>query len=259
MGRPLNKRFFGDGAGLIACAVYTERAGASTAGYIVSQRSNTQYEVADETLTDVDVDNLVIGSRYEIAVAGTTDWVAAGSANNTAGTIFTAATAASDGTGTAREIVFARVQAAAVTAAGQMRVDVQAENATAVVNATVAITGTGGTGTLLTAVVVTGGYGYWTNQTGVALLGGPDGTIDYQVANGSIVAVQPAGVGAGNIDGTYDVATTFQLANPPLQYARIINARQVKSFEGNTFDWPIVGVDDGAGPTGMTQADLGTQ
>ena len=56
MGRPLNKKFFGDGSGLLAVECYTERAGASTAGYIVRQRSNLIYEIADETVTDVDVD-----------------------------------------------------------------------------------------------------------------------------------------------------------------------------------------------------------
>ena len=147
----------------------------------------------------------------------------------------------------------------APAAAGEMQVEVQPENAQPIATATVTIVGGGGA--MTSVVVADGGYGYWTNETAIALIGGPDGTIDYQVANGSIVAVQIAAAGAANADGTYDVAATGQLADPPLQSARIINAKTVKTFgptatQGETYLWPIVGADDGAGPSGRTEADL---
>lgn len=245
MGRPLNKKFFGDGSGLLAVEVYTERAGASTAGYIVRQRSNLKYEVADETVTDVDVDNLVIGSTYEIVTPGTTDFVSAGAANNDAGTRFVATIALATGTGTAREIVIAKLQEAAATAAGQMRLEVTAENAQTPTTANIAFTSAGGTGALTSVQVdnVSAHYGYWADGTNVAIGGTTDGTVDYTVdGSGKIATVTINTAGSANTQADSPVALGDAAAsNPPAQYARILNANQVKTFPrvgGSTFAWP---------------------
>ena len=256
MGRPLNKKFFGDGSGLLAVECYTERAGASTAGYIVRQRSNLIYEIADEAVTDVDVDNLVIGSLYEITTTGTTDWIAAGAGSTAVGTRFYAATAASDGTGEAREIVFGKLQEAAVSAAGQARLPVVPENAVTPVKATFTVNRTAGGDINNDATVITsGGYGYWADGTFniTATTGGgtpaPEAVITYTVANGSIVTANVTTIGSGytaSADAALAVAAgdvPAPDANPPTQYARILNARQVKCFPavgGNTYAWPTV-------------------
>ena len=48
MGRPLNKKFFGDGAGLIAGSGWFTGEGAAEAVYIVQQKSNLKYLVESE-------------------------------------------------------------------------------------------------------------------------------------------------------------------------------------------------------------------
>ena len=254
MGRPLNKKFFGDLAGRLAVECWTERAGASTAGYIVRQRSNLIYEIADETLTDVDVDNLTVGSLYEIAVVGTTDFTTAGAASNTVGERFTATAALATGTGTAREIVFGKLQEAGVTAAGQARLPVTPENAQGTVQATVTTTTVGGAGTALdTVVIANAGYGYWTDGTGVSLAAG-DGTINYTVdGNGSLATVEVANAGTTNTAGTLAIGDA-PATNPPVQYARILNARLVKTFPavgGSTFAWPVDGGQPDSGAIGV--------
>ena len=139
------------------------------------------------------------------------------------------------------------------TAEGEMQVEVQAENAVTPRPATVTYTLSGDA--LDTVTIADAGYGYWANDTGVAVADGTGGTVDITVANGSVVSV-------GNITGGSGYAGTgpselgAEAANPPLQSARIINARTVKTFEGNTFLWPIVGTNDGAGPSGRGEADL---
>jgi len=258
MGRPLNKKFFGDGSGLLAVECYTERAGASTAGYIVRQRSNLIYEVADETATASTA--LVVDSLYEIVTVSGADYTTVGAANNSIGTRFTATGTSAGGTGTATEVVFGKLQAAAVTAAGELRLPVTPENATATVQATVTFTDTAGAiDDPITSF--TGGYGYWADGTGVVVAGGGgDGTVDYTVANGVIVTMVYAAGGSGYTGGTQNIADA-PAANPPEQYARILNARQVKCFPqegGNTFAWPTT-APLGGDRSGFTEADPDTQ
>lgn len=149
----------------------------------------------------------------------------------------------------------------APAAAGEMQVEVQPENAQAVVQAEIAFTSAGGTGALLTVSIAVAGYGYWAPGTAVALGGTTDGTVDYTVdGNGSLATVTRNSDGSANTQAgsPVDLGDTPD-ADPPLQSARIINARTVKTFPaigGGTFLWPIVGADDGAGPSGRTEADL---
>ena len=63
MGRPLNKKFFGDGATLIACDADVDGTG-SEACFIVEQRSNTKYRV--QTEAPFASNALVIGVEYII-------------------------------------------------------------------------------------------------------------------------------------------------------------------------------------------------
>jgi len=257
MGRPLNKRFFGPaGAGyeIVCNAYFTGGAAASEPAYIVEQRSNSKYRVAEVTASASTA--LTTGAQYEIVTVGGADYTTIGAANNNVGTIFTATGTSAGGAGTAREREVCIIVDATPAAPGEMQVVITPENAVATRQATIAITGTGGTGTLLTAVIVDAGYGYWAAGTNVAIVGGPDGTVDYTVSNGALATVSVNGIGSANTDGTYDIATA-PAANPPVSNARIINARQVKSFNGTTYDWPIVGTNDGPDITGMPQADIG--
>jgi hypothetical protein len=139
-----------------------------------------------------------------------------------------------------------------------MQVTVQPENAQAVVQATVSYTLSGDA--LDTVAIANAGYGYWAAGTGVAVAGGTGGTIDYTVdGNGSLATVVVNAGGTGYTGTGPDDIGDAPDADPPLQSARIINARTVKTFPavgGNTYLWPIVGVDDGAGPSGRTEADL---
>jgi len=57
MGRPINKRFIGEGAGKIEVSRYfftgaSEVASTATPAYIVSQRSSRRYKVSDGTTTE---------------------------------------------------------------------------------------------------------------------------------------------------------------------------------------------------------------
>jgi len=207
MGRPLNKKFFGDPVGggfQIACTA--DVGSGNVTAHIVSQRSNSKYLVA-ETATP---------------------------ANNLVCTLVNATP----------------------SAVGEMQVTVQPENAQSVVQATVTITQTGGI--IDTVVIANAGYGYWAAGTAVSIAGGTAGTLDYTVSNGSLASVALNGAGTGYSDSTQNIGDAPD-ADPPLQNARIINARTVKTFPavgGNTYLWPIVGVDDGAGPSGRTEADL---
>lgn len=221
MGRPLNKRFFGDGAGLIACSA--DIGAGAEACFITEQRSNTAYRVDSE--------------------AGP-----------------------STRTGVCRIV-------AGAPALNEMRVEVQAENAVTPVEATFTF-GTDATvnnATVIAIDIVTGGYGYWAGGTfnisiasDAGYEAGTEAEITYTVANGVIVSANITGAGAGYTEDLVATAVNTadipdEAADPPLEYARIINARQVKTFEGNTFDWPITAPLGTPVLNGLTQADLGTQ
>lgn len=208
MGRPLNKKFFGDGAGKIACTADIG-AGAELC-FITEQRSNAKYRVDSE-----------VGPSTRTGVCVIVD---------------------------------------TAPALNEMRVEVQAENAETPLTANIAFTSSGGTGALLTVSLDNAAYGYWAAGTNVAIGGTTDGTVDYTVANGRITSVTINTAGSANTQAGSPVALAdAAAANPPLEYARIINARQVKTFEGNTFDWPITAPLGTPAPNGLTQADLQTQ
>lgn len=266
MGRPLNKRFFGDGAGRIAVSADVDGSGAE-ACFITSQRSNSEYRV--QTEASFASTALVIGIEYIILTVSGADYTTVGAADNNVGTVFTATGTTAGGTGT----VDASRDCLIVDTApnpGEMRVDVQAENAVTPVQATFTFSTDGG-GLVSAVTLVTGGYGYWTNgatfnitvASDAGYVAGTESVVTLTVANGSVVsAVATAGSGYSLSVVSDPIVAGDVLAvdaNPPLQYARIINARQVKTFEGNTYDWPITAPLGTPVLNGLTQADLGTQ
>jgi len=148
----------------------------------------------------------------------------------------------------------------------------------------ISTTGSTGTGFILTPLadnevqenpvisvaLVDGGSGYFTGGTfniSVASDGGyvagTEAVIAYTVANQVVtsVAVQSGGAGyTQSLVATTDVHTTDlpdAAAAGSEQSARIINARTVKTFEGNTYMWPAAGgtgTDDKARPEADLQA-----
>jgi len=269
MGRPLNKRFFGDLAGRIACSADVDGSGAEAA-FIVEQRSNAKYRV--QTEASFASTALVVGVQYQILTVSSADYTTVGAANNDVGTVFTATGTSAGGTGTADARAVCVIVATAPNP-DEMRVEVQAENATAPVEATFTF-GTDATvnnATVISIAIVTGGYGYWVDGTfelsiasDAGYAAGTQAEITYTVANGSIATVQITGAGIGYTEDLVAAAvhTTDapnEVADPPLQYARIINARQVKTFEGNTYDWPITAPLGTPAPNVRTQTYLQTQ
>lgn len=267
MGRPLNKRFFGDAAGRIACSADVDGSGAEAA-FIVEQRSNAKYRVQTEATFASNA--LVIGVQYQIVTVGAGTWADAGASSEAIGTVFTATATtngAADGTADARAVCTI-VETAPNPS--EMRVEVQAENAVTPVEATFTFSTDGG-GLVSAVDIVTGGYGYWTNgatfnitvASDAGYVAGSESVVTLTVANGSIISVgftAGSGYSASIVDDPIVAADVLDVdANPPLEYARIINARQVKTFEGNTFDWPITAPLGTPAVGGLTQADLGTQ
>jgi hypothetical protein len=220
MGRPLNKKFFQGLAASgfqVGCQAWFTGEGAAESAYIVQQKSNLRYLVESDA-----------------------------------------------GPGTRSEVL--QLVQGAPGAAGEMQVTVQPENAVTPAEAQIDFGTTGGVVDSVT--LVDGGYGYWTGGTfNITVLSdggyvaGTEAVITYTVANGSIATVEVTSGGTGytaDLPNTTDVNTgdiPNEAALPPVQNARIINARTVKTFEGNIFDWPIT-APLGAGITGMTQADL---
>jgi len=268
MGRPLNKRFFGDLAGRIACTADVDGSGAEAA-FIVEQRSNAKYRVQTEATFASNA--LVVGVQYQIVTVGTGVWADAGAPAETVGTVFTATATTNgqaDGTADARAVC---VIVDTAPNPNEMRVEVQAENAVTPVEATFTVNRTGA-GAIDAVTIVTGGYGYWAGGTfniGVntdgGYVAGTEAVVTYTVANGSIDGATITTPGAG-FTAAADTALAVDTADvadeatdPPLQYARIINARQVKTFEGNTYDWPITAPLGTPVPNGLTQADLESQ
>jgi len=293
MGRPLNKRFFSgvNAAGIqIGCTVRI--AGANYESTIVSQRSNSKYVVRGVGQTplaytslafaDADPDTITRtgGADFTLAFsAGDSVRIASSEGGGENDGVYEIATVTStiitlvagdvlvanadDTTATlsaflASDVVSATIVDGTPTLNNTMQVTVTPENAVTPVQATVDITVAGGTaGAVLTAVINNPGYGYWVGNGGTFNVDG-DAFLEYTVANGSIatVGIFTPGSTAGP-DGTFNLGPAPD-ANPPVQSARIINARQVKTFPaqgGTTYDWPIT-APLGAGLTGMTQANL---
>ena len=186
MGRPLNKKFFGDGATLIACNADLDGSGSETA-FIVEQRSNTKYRVQSEAPFASNA--LVIGVEYIIVTVGTGVWADAGASAETIGTVFTAtATTNGQADGTADARAICTLVDATPGAINEMQVVITPENAQSTVQATVNVTASGGAITVLT--INNAGYGYWVNGTAATIAGGTAGTCDYTVdGNGSLATV----------------------------------------------------------------------
>ena len=147
----------------------------------------------------------------------------------------------------------------APAALGEIQVEVTAENAQTPTVAQIAFTSAGGTGALLTVSIdnPAAHYGYHASGTNVGIDGTTDGTVDFTVANGKIVSIVINTAGSGNTESeSPNPLSQSAAANPPVQSARIINARQVKTFEGNTYDWPATAPLGTAIVGGLTQADL---
>lgn len=213
MGRPLNKKFFETGAGFQIGG--TGRiGGGNELCYIVSQRSNTTYEIASE----------------------------AGPATRTGS---------------------AKLVQGAPTGENEIQVTVTPENAQTPAEATFEIDTDGG-GLVSDVRILSGGYGYWAGGTftitDLTLTGNDDAVVTYTVANGVIVTANVTTAGTGYTAAQTDVAVNTadipdEAATPPVQNARIISARTVKTFEGNTFAWPTTGA-LGQNDRGLGEADI---
>ena len=95
---------------------------AEAPGFIITQKGNTKYLVADTT--SVADESLVVGRTYIINTVGTTDWVSCGAGvNPAAGDVFTA-TGIGAGTGTAFEVGICALanEATSALSAGNMNI-----------------------------------------------------------------------------------------------------------------------------------------
>ena len=271
MGRPLNKKFFGNATNkILASAALADGGGTPENCSIIEQRSNLKYLVQSESATAVTA--VSPGIQYRIVSLGdTTDWDVAGAGSNPyVGQIFTAL-ATGTGTGSTAEVYICQLTDSTPNAIGEMTVLVTPENATTPVKPTFTVNRTAG-GAIDAVTIVTAGYGYWvggtfnvTVATDGGYVAGTEAVITYTVANGSIATANVTTLGAGytaSADAALAVAAAdvpAVTATPPAENARIINARTVKTFEGNTYAWPIVaplGGRPGRRSTSFTEADL---
>lgn len=257
MGRPLNKRFFGDPAGAgeqVACNAWF--GGASAASFIIEQRSNSLYRVGDLATTASNA--LTAGVTYQVLTVGGADYTLVGGLNQV-GTVFTSTgTTEAGGGGTVNETDLCRLVDGTPAATGEMQVVVTIENAETPRQATITVAETGGI--IDSIVVLDAGYGYWADGGSTAIPGGTAGTASFTVdGNGSIATVTLLVPGTGYSDGPQNFPGA-PAGTPPLENARIINARTVKTFgpAGNVFDWPIVAPVGPATVGGRTQADIGS-
>ena len=126
MGRPLNKKFFGDGASpKIRCDAEVDGSGVELC-FIVSQRSNSRYLV--QTEASFASDALVIGVQYIIVTVGSGTWADAGASSEAIGTVFTAtATTNGDSDGTADARAICKLVQGEPLAIGEMQVEISPE------------------------------------------------------------------------------------------------------------------------------------
>lgn len=149
-------------------------------------------------------------------------------------------------------------------AAGEMQVTVTPEIVGATAEATLEID-TDGAGLVSVVTLLTGGNGYFTAGnfliTNSTLTGNGDARIDFTVANGAMATAVVGVAGTGyTINQSGVSVNTADITDPatvgPDESAKIINARTVKTFEGNIYQWPAAG---GAGtPKERLEADLQT-
>ena len=272
MGRPLNSKFFGNAADKLLGSAWIVSTGAAGDVSIVRQRSNLKYEVQAETATSATA--LTVGVKYIIVAVGTADFTTVGAASNTVGLEFVATgTSAGGAGGTAAERSICKLQATTPTAPGEMTIAVTPENAQAPAEATFTVNRTAG-GAIDAVTGFTGGYGYWTGgtftittNTDGGFTPGTAAVITYTVANGSIVTAVVTTPGSGytaSADAALAVDTADipdEAATAPPQFARIINAHQVKCFPavgGNTFAWPALAPVGGFRGV-FSEADIATQ
>ena len=210
MGRPLNKKFFGDYTDTLATGEFRIRVsawfdgeGAAEDAFIVRQRSNLKYQVSSLDEARVQVCKLVNGEP---------------------------------------------------AAEGEMRVLVTAAGAaTQAANVTVTIAG----GEIDAVTVVDGGFGYLNGGDGTIQLtavDGGNGAIDLTVIGGVIDDVNIVDAGSGYTDGLLDISGDLPTLPTSLtleDYARIINSRVVKTWEGRIFAWPETGA-----PRARVEADI---
>ena len=269
MGRPLNKKFFGNAANrILTSAALGDGGGTPEDCSIIEQKSNLKYLVQSESATGIAA--LTTGIQYRVVALGNSDFTTVGG-QNVVGSIFTA-TGTGAGTGFTAEVYICKLTDSTPNAIGEMTVLVTPENAQTPAEATFTVNRTaGGVIDDAATVITSGGYGYWTGGTfniGVDTDGGytpgNEAVVTYTVANGSIVTASVTTVGNGftaSADAALAVDTADipdEAANPLVQYARIISARTVKTFEGNTFAWPTTGA-LGQNDRGLGEADLELQ
>ena len=267
MGRPLSNNHFGDGAGRIICDAWLVGDGASAACHIVDQRSNTKYTVANEAT--VASTALVIGATYTIVTVSGANYTTVGSSSNAVGAKFTATGTTAGGTGTAREQQVCKLVLGEPLAAGEMQVEVTPELVGASTEADIEIDVAGGVVTAVRLIAPDfGGVGYFTGGSFLlaTTAGGGDGAaeITYTVDPATqAMATVSVSVGGTTYTGAANQAVlTGDIPDAALagseQSARIINARTVKTFEGNTYMWPAEG-GTGSADKVRPEADLGTQ
>lgn len=218
MGRPLNKKFFGalsDAGFQVGCLA--DQGTGNAACYIVKQKSNRKYVVADVatglvTAICKTVDGapaapgeMQVTVQPENAAAVTP---ATFTVNRTAGGAITAVTLVSGGYG--------------YWTGGTFNITVNTD-AGYVAGTEAVVTYTVSGGRIVSAAVTTPGAGYTA------------------VANAALA------VNAADVPAT--------VANPPLENAKIIRNNHVVTFAGNRYVWPATG-GAGAGPSGMPEATL---
>jgi hypothetical protein len=202
MGRPLNKKFFGNPSSpgsQLQVEAWIPGGGGVVTAWIVKQNTNTTYTVTD-------------------------------------------------GSDTGR----CKLQAEVPAAEGEMRIAVTPYDGVADVTATG--TATVDTGVVTAVVVVDGGSGYSVAPT-VTIAG--DGTTP-PTATATISGGVVTGV-VVNGDGTSDFTTATVTFSAPaaggaVEYVRILNAHQVKTFEENVYSWSDVGPASAAGEATLTLA-----
>lgn len=187
MGRPLNKKWFGNPTGpgsQINVEAFIPGGSGVVTAWIVNQKSNTTYTITD-------------------------------------------------GTHTGR----CKLQAAALTAAGQCRISVTpfdgVPNVTALGTISLAETETIDT---VDVTITNGGSGYSVAPT-VTIDG--DGDVDptatATLTDGVVTSVTVSGGSANHTSAT--ITFSAPAVGGTVEYIRILNAHQVKTFEGNVYSW----------------------
>lgn len=123
-------------------------------------------------------------------------------------------------------------------------------------------------GVVTSVTLVDGGSGYFANgsfnitvASDAEFVAGTEALISFTVLNQAInsVGITTPGVGYQSLGATTDINTADipdAGSTAPVESAQTINARQVKTFEGNTFVWPATGGGGSGGRGSFVEADL---